>query len=191
MLTFHAEPVAEAVRHWLESVVIGLNLCPFARRELAAERVRFAVTPAATEAGLLEALRDELELLEHDSRIETTLLIHPAVLQSFADYNQFLNAADSLLAGMQLEGVIQVASFHPDYQFAGTGPDDAENFTNRSPYPLLHLLREASVERAIDALPEVAQIPLRNVELMNQMGRDALQDLVRSCCAGVPTGDRQ
>lgn len=191
VITVHDEQVTGAVRRWLESLVIGLNLCPFARRELVSDRVRFAVTAAATEDALLAALRDELLLLESDAGIETTLLIHPDILQDFHDYNQFLNAADSLLIGMQLEGVVQVASFHPDYQFADTDADDAENFTNRSPYPLLHLLREASITRAVATLPETAAIPERNVALMNKLGRPALEELLRNCLTAAPpaTGD--
>jgi len=175
--------VTHAVRRWLESLVIGLNLCPFAKRELVKDRIRFVVTQAATEDALLSALRDELELLQRDAKIETTLLIHPQVLQEFSDYNQFLSVADSLIAGMQLEGVFQVASFHPDYQFAGTSRDDAENYSNRSPYPLLHILREASLERIIDETLDVEQIPVKNIEVMNQIGRDELQRLLKDCIA--------
>jgi len=173
--------IAGNVRQWLESLVIELNLCPFAKRELVKDRVRFAVTPAASEAALLQALHVELQLLEQDASIETTLLIHPQVLQAFSDYNQFLNAADNLLAGMGMDGVFQIASFHPDYQFGGTAPDDAENYTNRSPYPLLHLLREASLERVIADTLDVAEIPVRNIALMNGMGREQLQQLLQSC----------
>jgi hypothetical protein len=178
--------IARNVRQWLESLVIELNLCPFAKRELVKDRVRFAVTPAASEAALLQALHAELQLLEQDASIETTLLIHPQVLQAFSDYNQFLNAADSLLAGMGMEGVFQIASFHPDYQFGGTAPDDAENYTNRSPYPLLHLLREASLERVITDTLDVAEIPVRNIALMNGMGREQLQQLLQSCFQKKP-----
>ncbi|MGI9308536.1 MAG: DUF1415 domain-containing protein [Gammaproteobacteria bacterium] len=170
-----------AVRQWVESLVIDLNLCPFAKRELVNDRVRFAVADATTEAQLLTSLQAELELLTSDPAIETTLLIHPLVLQDFLDYNQFLNAADSLLAEMQLEGVYQIASFHPKYQFAGTQPDDAENYTNRSPHPILHLIREDSLERVVAEFPDTTQIPARNIELMNRLGQDKLQALLRSC----------
>jgi len=161
--------------------VIGLGLCPFAKRELVKDRIRFVVTPAATEDQLLLALQDELQLLQSDASTETTLLIHPHVLQGFSDYNQFLNAADNLLVGMKLEGVFQIASFHPDYQFAGTAPDDAGNYTNRSPYPLLHLLREESIERVLANTLDAAQIPVQNIALMNSMGRDELQRLLLAC----------
>jgi hypothetical protein len=169
------------VRQWLQSLVIDLNLCPFAKRELVKDRVRFRVTEATTEDELLRALQNELQLLQDDPSIETTLLIHPQVLQNFSHYNQFLNAADCLLARMQLTGVFQVASFHPNYQFGGTEPDAAENYTNRSPYPLLHLLREASLERVIADTLDVAAIPVRNIKLMNNMGRDELQRLLQAC----------
>jgi len=171
------DTAAAVVRQWLESLVIELNLCPFAGRELRNDRVRFAVTGATTEDELLIALRTELELLDANTSIETTLLIHPEVLCDFADYNQFLDAADSLLRYMEVEGIYQVASFHPDYQFGGTEPNDVENYTNRAPYPLLHILREASLERAIAEFPDVEQIPERNITLMNSMGAEQLQRL--------------
>jgi hypothetical protein len=167
------------VRRWLESVVIELNLCPFAKRELINDRVRFAETDARTEVQLLQALEAELERLVGDASIETTLLIHPQVLADFADYNQFLELADGLLLQMELDGVFQIASFHPDYQFADTHPDDAENYNNRSPFPLLHLLREESLARAIEHTPDVDQIPMRNIHTMNELGTEKLKLLFR------------
>jgi uncharacterized protein len=166
---------------WVESVVVGLNLCPFAKRELVNGRVRFAMTEAATEEDLLIALQAELELLNGDSSVETTLLIHPAVLGDFGEYNQFLDYVDALLIKMGLDGVYQVASFHPDYRFATTDQDDAENYTNRSPHPMLHLIREASLERAIAGYPDVGQIPVRNIELMNSLGTAKLKALLLAC----------
>ncbi len=170
-----------AVRHWVETLVVGLNLCPFAKRELVKNRVRFSVTEAVTEDQLLVVLKDELERLGHEPDIETTLLIHPEVLQEFYQYNQFLDSADGLLATMRLKGVFQIASFHPDYQFAGNGPDDVENYTNRSPYPMLHLIREASLERAIAHYPDSDQIPERNIELLKSLGRDKVLALLQDC----------
>lgn len=178
------EAIAYVVRRWVEDLVVGLNLCPFAGRELARNRVRFVVTDATTEAQLLAALETELALLNDDAAIETTLLIHPDVLQEFFDYNQFLDIAERLLVEMKLEGVYQLASFHPDYQFAGTATGDAENFTNRSPYPLLHILREASLERSIAAYPGVEQIPVRNIEKMKSLGSEKLRALLQGCSAG-------
>lgn len=166
------------VRHWLKSVVIELNLCPFAERELINGRVRFAESDAANEVQLLQALEAEFELLAGDASIETTLLVHPHVLTDFEDYNQFLELADGLLVQMGLDGIFQIASFHPDYQFAGTHPDDAENYTNRSPYPLLHILREESLARAIELTPDVDQIPIRNIRKMNELGTEELKLLL-------------
>jgi hypothetical protein len=175
------EQITNSVRQWLESVVVDLNLCPFAKRELVKNRVRFAVTQATTEEQLLLAMHTELELLNQDSSIETTLLAHPKVLQDFYTYNQFLNYADDLLIEMGLEGIYQIASFHPDYQFSDTEPDAAENYTNRSPYPLVHILREASLERVIADSPDAAEIPARNIDLMNSLGQDKLKALIKNC----------
>lgn len=169
-----------SVRKWLRTFVVEMNLCPFARHEIENNRVRFASTDAKTEKQLLISLKGELELLNSDSSVETTLLIHPHVLQDFYDYNQFLSYADELISGMGLKGSYQVASFHPDYQFSDTKPDDVENYTNRSPYPLLHIIREASLERAIAQHADIDQVPLRNVAHMNSLGRDKLQLLFES-----------
>jgi len=173
--------IIAAVQRWVKSFVVDMNLCPFAKRELTRNRIRFALTTAKTEAALLISLQAELELLNSDPAIETTLLIHLNVLQDFDDYNQFLNYADKLLQQTGLEGVYQFASFHPRYQFDGTEPDDAENYTNRSPYPLLHIIREASLERAIAESPNVDQIPARNIALMNSLGQDKLSALMQAC----------
>jgi hypothetical protein len=175
------EEIIRPVRHWVESLVVGLNLCPFAKRELVKNRVRFSVTAAVTEEQLLLDLQAELELLNSDETVETTLLIHPKALQDFYDYNQFLSYADSLLAQMGLNGVYQIASFHPHYQFGGTEPDDVENYTNRSPYPMLHLIREESLERGIANYPDSDHIPERNIELLNSLGRDKMQALLQAC----------
>ena len=175
------DDTARSVRRWVSAFVVDLNLCPFAKRQLTSNRIRFATTHAVTEDALLIALQSELDLLEHDSTIETTLLIHPHVLQNFLDYNQFLDLADNLLQQMDLEGVYQIASFHPDYQFSGTQPEDAENYTNRSPYPLLHLLREASIDRAIQDYPDIDQVPARNTERMNALGVRQLRYLRDAC----------
>ena len=175
------EEIILAVRQWVQTFVVGMNLCPFAKRELVKNRVRFVTTAATTAEQLLQVLQTELELLNADPSVETTLLIHPAVLQDFYDFNDFLDCADSLLVDMELEGIYQVASFHPDYQFGGTRSGDAENYTNRAPYPVLHLLREESLERVIADYPDVDDIPERNIELMNSLGQDKLQALLKSC----------
>lgn len=169
----------KATRQWLETVVVGMDLCPFARRELDSERVRFSVSEAVDEVQLLQALESELQLLFGDDSIGTTLLIHPFVLSDFDAYNQFLDLADGLLVQMNLEGIFQIASFHPEYQFADTHPDDAENYTNRAPYPTLHLLREASVAQAIARHPDIEQIPVRNIEKMSALSAAQLKALFR------------
>jgi hypothetical protein len=175
------EKIINPVRKWVENLVVGLNLCPFAKRELVQSRVRFSVSEAVTEEQLLADLQAELELLDGDKAVETTLLIHPNVLQDFYHYNQFLNRADSLLAQIGLAGVYQIASFHPDYQFGGTEPDDVENYTNRSPYPMLHLIREESLERAIANYPDSDRIPERNIALLKSLGRVKIRALLQAC----------
>lgn len=163
----------------MQSFVIELELCPFAQRELRADRIHFAVSETDSTEVLLQTLLEEIELLENDAEIETTLLIHPAVLQDFDDYNQFLDLVDALLEQEGFAGVYQVASFHPSYQFSDTAPDDAENYSNRSPFPLLHILREASVERAVASHANVDEIPRRNIERLRQLGAAKLQSMLR------------
>ena len=174
------DKIIQSTQQWVKSFVVELNLCPFAKRELINNRVRFSVTEAITEEQLLETLQIELELLNNNTLIETTLLIHPRVLQDFYDYNQFLNFADSLLLEMELVGVYQIASFHPDYQFSDTNPEDVGNYTNRSPFPMLHILREESLEKAIDNYPDVDQIPSRNIVLINSLGADKLEGISKT-----------
>jgi hypothetical protein len=159
-------------REWIERVVIALNLCPFAKSVYVSGRVAFVVSAARTADALLGDLERELRTLSRTAPedIETTVLIHPFVLTSFLDYNDFLDAADAAVDRLDLTGILQIASFHPDYQFAGTAPDDVTNYTNRSPYPVLHLLREESVERAVDAFPGAERIPERNIETMRRLG---------------------
>ena len=176
--------IVSATRKWVENVVVGYNLCPFAKRELMRDRVRFVVSDAADEDSLLQSLHSELQRLNDEPEIETTVLIHPGVLQDFEAYNEFLDAADGLLAFLEMEGVYQIASFHPNYQFAGTNPEAAENYTNRSPYPMLHLLREASLEAAIDSHPDVDGIPGRNIKLMEELGVEQLRDVLANCVKG-------
>lgn len=178
--TIDPQKAIASTRRWVETMVVGMNLCPFAKRELVKESIRFTVTAETTETELLRVLHRELQRLEENSDIATTLLIHPHVLEDFFDYNYFLDTADQLLAQMNLEGIYQIASFHPSYQFAGTEIDDAENYTNRSPYPTLHLLREDSLERAIDAYPDVDEIPTRNIAQMNSLGVARLKAILEA-----------
>ena len=174
------EHVEADVRRWLERAVIGLNLCPFAKAVYAKQQVRIVVSDATTERALLEQLGEEMALLRDTpvEIIDTTLLVHPRVLQDFLDYNDFLDDADALLEAMELDGVLQVASFHPHYQFADTQPDDAENLTNRAPHPILHLLREDSVDRAVAAYAEPDAIIDRNVATMRELGAEGFRKLL-------------
>ncbi len=175
------ERIIAVTRRWVNSVVVGLNLCPFAKKELVQDRIRFVVSDAGDALQLLFSIADELERLEKDDAIETTLLIHPNTLQDFFRYNQFLDAADRLLVEMELDGVYQIASFHPDYQFHNANPDDVENYTNRSPYPMLHLLREDSLSRAIESYPDIEIIPEENILKMNELGLEKMKELLKAC----------
>lgn len=175
-------------RCWLEQFVLKHNLCPFARQPFQSGRVRFVVTDSARPEFLLEDLLNELRLLKETpaEQVETTLLIHPGVLEDFYDYNDFLDLAEGLLVQEGWEGEFQIASFHPDYQFADTKVDDPENYTNRSPWPMLHLLREASLESAIAAHPDVGQIPEQNIVLMQGFGVSELQNQLALCRSSSP-----
>lgn len=167
-----AQGVIEATRRWLEKAVIGLNLCPFAKSVYIKNQVRFAVSDVRTAEALLADLVAELQLLQQAApdTLDTTLLVHPWALVDFLDYNDFLGVAEATLAALELEGVIQIASFHPQYQFADTTADDISNYTNRSPYPILHLLRESSIDRAVAAFPNAHEIFDKNIEAMRRLG---------------------
>ena len=160
------------MQHWLEVAVIGLNLCPFAKAVHVHGQIRYVVSNAADRPALLHDLRAELETLHNadPQQIDTTLLIHPEVLHDFYDYNEFLQSAQDALESLQLEGVIQIASFHPQYQFADAHAEDIENYTNRAPFPTLHLLRESSVERAVSATPDASKIYRRNIATLQRLG---------------------
>lgn len=178
-MSSEAEPIA-ATRRWLERAVIGLNLCPFAKAVVAKDQVRYVLSAATTPEALLEELAYELVRLQQTEpeQIDTTLLIHPQVLTDFLDYNDFLDTADAAVEALELDGEIQVASFHPDYQFADTDYDDVGNCSNRSPYPMLHLLREASVERAVAAFPDPDVIVERNLETLEKLGIEGWRKLL-------------
>ncbi|GAA0740065.1 DUF1415 domain-containing protein [Ideonella azotifigens] len=168
-----------ATQHWLETAVIGLNLCPFAKAVWAKQQVRIVVSGVDSPEALVEVLRAELRhLAETDAETtDTTLIVHPRVLQDFLDFNDFLGVADGVLVDEDLEGELQVASFHPQFQFEGTAPDDMGNFSNRSPYPTLHLLREDSIDRAVEAFPEAEAIYERNIETLEKLGPAGWQAL--------------
>jgi hypothetical protein len=171
----------DETRAWVELAVIGLNLCPFAKAPQIKGQVRYALSGAGDVEALLADLVAELKLLAATSteKIETTLLVHPHVLSDFADYNDFLDIAEAAVAELGLEGVIQVASFHPRYRFADSDEDDMANATNRSPWPTLHLLREESVERAVAAFPEGQAIYEANIETLRRLGASGWNELQR------------
>jgi hypothetical protein len=181
------QPIIDRTRRWISDVVIGLNLCPFARRVFDADAIRYVVTDAEDEAHLKLALIDELKALAAApiARVETTLLIHPRVLGDFLDYNDFLDIADRLIADLGLEGIIQVASFHPAYQFADAAADAAENYTNRSPYPMLHLLREESISAVAGDEDELLEIPSRNIEMLRGMGKEKIAAKLKAIEEGI------
>ncbi len=180
-LRYFGDPlVLRAVRHWLIEAVVGWELCPFAKRELVGNSIRFATTEAADDEGVLLALAREMRLLWATPELETSLLICSRALQSFENYNQFLDLADELLDQLDLVGVLQVASFHPQYRFEGTEPEDLENATNRAPYPIFHLLREASVERAVESYPKIDEISARNIEHLRALGADRVLGTLRA-----------
>lgn len=168
----YAEEAIAATRAWVERAVIGLNLCPFAKAVQVKNQIRYVVSEARNSDVLLDDLERELLALARtpSADVDTTLLIHPRVLNDFLDYNDFLEVADEMVDALDLAGVLQVASFHPQFQFADTEPDDITNYTNRSPYPILHLLREASVDTAVAAFPEAEQIFEKNIETMRRLG---------------------
>jgi hypothetical protein len=174
------ERALRETRRFVERVVIELGLCPFARAPWEAGRVDVVVSDATSEQALLEDLGREIDRLGQTSveTLETTLLVHPYVLARFEDFNAFLDAAEGLLVARGQEGVLQIASFHPDYRFAGAPEDDPANATNRAPWPMLHLLREASVTAAVDAHPDAEAIPERNVALLRELGAERVQALL-------------
>ncbi len=173
------DPVA-ATRHWLQRAVIGLNLCPFAKAVQVKDQIRYVLSEATGVDALLAELAGELLWLHEADPdvVDTTLLIHPRVLTDFHDYNDFLDQADAAIDALGLEGEIQLASFHPDYQFAGSDVDDAANCTNRSPYPMLHLLREESIDRAVAAFPDPDAIVERNIATLDRLGIDGYRRLL-------------
>ena len=167
-------------KSWLERAVIGLNLCPFAKAVYVKGQIRIVVSEAACVEALIENLMIELNHLANADKemIDTTLLIHPHVLNDFLDYNDFLEIADATVEELGLSDEIQIASFHPQYQFVDTELGDITNFTNRSPYPTLHLLREASVEKAVAAFPDAADIFEKNKETLQKLGHSGWQELI-------------
>jgi len=180
------QQIKAATQAWLESIIIEYSICPFAKRELDRGSIYFSVNRDTTIEQCLQHLMLECDRLDTDPDIETTLLIYADAFAEFDDYLDFLEIADSLLIDQGYEGVYQLASFHPNYSFQGSTPNDAANYTNRSPYPMLHLLRESSIERAVAGYPDPENIPLRNIELTRKLGLAKMQALLAACYPANP-----
>lgn len=168
------EQVINDTRDWVVKAVIGLNLCPFAKAVHVNERIRYVVSDATDPEALLKDLARELLALNRadPEDVDTTLVIHPNVLTDFLDFNDFLDTADALVDELKLDGVLQIADFHPAYQFDGSEPDDIANYSNRSPYPTLHLLREESITRAVESMPDTAAIFEGNLDTLEKLGHE-------------------
>ena len=179
MTTPDSATVTDHTRQWLEKAVIGLNLCPFAKAPHVKNLVRISVSQARHLDGFLEDLDRELQLLGDTpaDEPETTLLVHPALFPDFDTFNQMLDIADAAVVDNGLEGIVQIAPFHPDFQFEGTDSDDIGNYTNRSPYPTLHLIREDSIAKAAQAFPDASAIFERNIALLEKMGHEGWDKL--------------
>ena len=179
MLSVDTVRIIQETQAWLQHVVIGLNLCPFAKSVYVKNQIEYQVSTASDENILLDELKLALIKLTETpaSTIDTSLLIHPYVLHDFLDYNDFLYQANDLLHDLKLDGVLQIASFHPDYQFAYENKEDMSHYTNRSPYPMLHLLREDSLDQAISAKPEWEEIVANNIATMNNLGQKGWEEL--------------
>ena len=168
---------------WLKSVIIGNNFCPFARQVMENNSIYYAVSPAPAKPECLEALISECHRLDDNPEITTTLLIFPNAVSEFIDYLSFLENAEDLIIAQGYEGIFQLASFHPNYRFADTEVDAPENYTNRSPYPMLHLLREESIEQALNNYPQPERIPERNITLARLLGTARLKKMLEDCSA--------
>ena len=176
------EQVEQQVRAWLDHFVVGLNLCPFARPVVASAALRISICDSKQLQQVAEAFMAELDLIQQspESDIATTLLVLPNALNDFEEYLSFIENAEALIDQMGLTGVIQLASFHPDYQFEAESSDSASHFTNRSPYPLIHFLREEMMERVLENFPNPEQIPQCNIQKLEAMGHGAVEQILQS-----------
>ncbi|KTD52291.1 hypothetical protein Lqui_1135 [Legionella quinlivanii] len=170
--------IVENTKRWIETFIIPLNLCPFAKREMKKQTVRFQIVEVDNMAEALQCLLDELHLLETKQMIETSFLIFPQQFEDFFHYLELLERGELLIQQEELEGIFQLASFHPDYYFSDTSSDDVTNFTNRSPYPMLHILREESLEKAIDGYGDTESIPVNNIRLLRKLGLDTVKKII-------------
>ena len=175
------DAIVNTVNRWIDKFVVRYQLCPFAHAAVGRGQIRFVNTSVNKRKRLLAELESELLTLTQDDSIETTFLIHPNVLQDFYAYNEFMSEGNRLVQQLNLEGVVQIAGFHPHYEFAGAGYDAPENYANRSPYPMLHLLREDSITQALDVHPDINGVPKRNQDTLNRLGQKALARLWEAC----------
>jgi hypothetical protein len=182
-MILHDEKIIAETRAWVNRAVIGLNLCPFAKAVQVKGLVRYVVSDASDSATLLDDLRDELQQLAsaEASKLDTTLLIHPHVLQYFVEFSYFQQTANAQLKSLGLSGTLQIANFHPQYQFADAEPDDVTNATNCSPFPTLHLLREDSIDRAVAAFPDPEAIYANNMRTLDALGKEGWETLREQC----------
>ena len=181
--------IIEQTRHWVRSVIVGFNFCPFSKRELENETIHFQVSHESKLEACLHELVQECKRLDEHTGIETTLLIFANAMQSFDDYLDLIELANALIAELGYEGTYQLASFHPHYCFEGENENDAANYTNRSPYPMLHLIREASLERALENYPNPESIPERNVEFAREKGLDKMKSMLDKCVRAKDSPD--
>jgi len=175
------EKIISQTKSWLEKVVIGLNFCPFAGREFRRGSIHYAVLNSSDRKKILTQLAIEFQRLDENTEIETTLIILPGQFNDFNNYLDLIDLCQELLEEEDYEGIYQVASFHPSYLFAGSGENDASNYTNRSPYPMIHILREASITKVLENYPEPESIPERNITLANEKGLEVMRELWKSC----------
>lgn len=177
----HPETIVAQTQKWITDVVVGYNFCPFAAREVRRGSIGYEVLPTGLATEVLSALEAALKTLDETPETETLFLLLPLGFSRFSDYLKLLSRAEQLLQKKGYEGIYQVASFHPQYAFAGSRPNDAANYTNRSPYPMLHLLREESVSRAVDAYPGTHKIPERNTAFAREKGLAHMRALLDAC----------
>lgn len=175
------ELVTEQTKAWVRSFIVGMNVCPFAHREVERGSIRYVVVRSQQSTVALEELMAEISHLDQHSEVETTLVIFPTLFSEFIQYLDFVDAAEELMYEQGCEGVYQLATFHPRYCFAGAEQDDVSNYTNRSPYPMLHIIREASLEKAIESYGDTSAIPERNIQLMEDTGKETLAKLMKQC----------
>lgn len=175
------ETIIQQTRNWVEKVVVGLNFCPFAKREVLRDSIRYVVSEKENLKQVLLEFIEELKFLDVNAEAETTLLIYPVLFKDFEDYLDLVSMGQEFLSQLNYEGIYQLASFHPQYQFGGTSPNDASNFTNRSPYPILHLIREESIEKVLEHYEHPEEIPERNIQVAESHGFEVLQQLLLNC----------